>query len=886
MSDASFSSQFKQLTGHPPFGWQARLFEEYFLAGRVPALVDVPTGLGKTAIIALWFIAIRAGAKLPRRLVYVVDRRAVVDQATRFVDGLRANLPADDYLPVSTLRGQHADNRDWLKDPSSPAIIVGTVDMIGSRLLFEGYGVSRRMRPYQAGLLGADSLLVLDEAHLCPPFEILLDTISREPDLQGSVAAAQSMISPLQLMSLTATGKRSRKPAFQLQEKDLEVTLQPEVYRRFAAQKQLTTCTLRERANLVEEISARAWKVGTQHGPARVLVFCNHRTDAIKVKNHLDRQLRKEKLPQLTELLVGARRVRERAALQDWLQQNGFLDSSDAPESPTFLVATSAGEVGVDLDADHLICDLVPWERMVQRFGRVNRRGGSQRRALIEVVVPPIKKSTDESEVAMRRAILSLLDKLPQPNSEEHRDASPAGIDQLKRNAESDPSLQELLATATTRDPLRPTLTRAVVDSWSLTSLEEHPGRPKIDPWLRGWIKDDPQTTVAWRRNLPWRLNEREPLASEVEHHFSVAPIHLEEQLESPTWQVIETLLQRTSRFVKQLQVEEPNASIDSRPGAIALSPTGKFVGAWSIASLHWLSKQKPAIRRQELSEWVGCTIVVAADLGGLNEDGMLDPASGPPSTLDSFKDGRWNEQVRQRIGYCPVGPTDPPLESTRWKVASSLSLLPPESTEDDHIRPLRIFVYRGKGTAGIGDLAIATTVQTLSEHLEWTALEAQRIADELDLPVKYREMLVAAAVGHDIGKNRVLWQTAMNAPRTGEPYAKTLGGGDGRKLNGYRHEFGSLRDINLSDSLSHLDPDLCELAKHLIVSHHGFARPTIAPFDPDSSPSERSDLARDIANRFARLQQAWGPWGLAWWESLLRAADFRASERLDKGEV
>ena len=887
MSNASLSTEFKKFTGHSPFSWQTRLYEEYLRQGKIPALIDVPTGLGKTAIIALWLIAVRAGAKLPRRLVYVVDRRAVVDQATRFVDNLRANLPADDYLPVSTLRGQHADNRDWLKDPSCPAIIVGTVDMIGSRLLFEGYGVSRRMRPYQAGLLGADSLLVLDEAHLCPPFEILVDTISKDPALQGGGTADRSIVPPLKLMSLTATGKGSSNPAFQLQGKDVEATLQSEVHQRYTANKQLTTCVLGDKANLAEEMSARAFKLATQHCPARVLVFCNRRSDAIKVKSQLDKQLRKEKLPQLTELLVGARRVREREALQDWLQQHGFFNGSDnPPETPTFLVATSAGEVGVDLDADHLVCDLAPWERMVQRLGRVNRRGGSQRQALIEVVVP-LKKSAEESEVAMRQAILSLIDKLPQLNSEEHRDASPAGIDQLKQKAESDPSLQETLATATTRAPLRPALTRAVVDAWALTSLEEHPGRPRIEPWLRGWVEDDPQTTVAWRRNLPWRQSAREPLASEVENHFSIAPIHLEEQLESTTWQIIDTVLQRTSKLVRQLQADEPNAWIDSRPGAIALSPTGKFLGAWSIGSLHRLSKQQPAIRRKELSEWVGSTVVVTADLGGLNDDGMLDPGSStPPSTLDSFNDEKWNEQVRQRIGYCPVGPTDPPLESVSWKVASSLSLFPPESTEDDDIQPLRIFVYRGKGTAGVGDLAIASSMQTLSEHLEWTALEAQRISTELDLPVKYREMLVAAAQGHDIGKNRVLWQTAMNAPRTGGPYAKTLGGGDGRRLNGYRHEFGSLRDINLNNSLSHLDPDLCELAKHLIASHHGFARPTITPFDPDSPPSERSDLARDVANRFARLQHVWGPWGLAWWESLLRAADFRASERLDKGEA
>src|SRR5207302_7368236 len=125
-----------------------------------------PTGLGKTTIMALWLAALALGARLPRRLVYIVDRRTVVDQATKEADLLAEQLGAGDHsdaeiqelraglglergcrLPVSTLRGQHVDNRAWLEQPHLPAIVVGTVDMIGSRLLFSGYGVSARMRP-------------------------------------------------------------------------------------------------------------------------------------------------------------------------------------------------------------------------------------------------------------------------------------------------------------------------------------------------------------------------------------------------------------------------------------------------------------------------------------------------------------------------------------------------------------------------------------------------------------------------------------------------------------------------------------------------------------------------------------------------------------------
>ena len=171
--------------------WQHRLFDQ-FIDGKIPAALDLPTGLGKTSVMAIWVLARALARKealktIPRRLVYVVDRRAVVDQATAEAEKLRAALEADakhlkeqlrldGTLPISTLRGAYVDNREWLDDPAAPAIIVGTVDMIGSRLLFEGYGVSRKMRPYHAGLLGADTLVVLDEAHLVPPFEASAST--------------------------------------------------------------------------------------------------------------------------------------------------------------------------------------------------------------------------------------------------------------------------------------------------------------------------------------------------------------------------------------------------------------------------------------------------------------------------------------------------------------------------------------------------------------------------------------------------------------------------------------------------------------------------------------------------------------------------------------
>ena len=222
MNEAHLSATFAELTSEDgerprPFRWQTRLLQR-LLDADPPRVVDIPTGLGKTSVMALWLIALAEGARLPRRLVYVVDRRAVVDQATRFARRLRLNMPgemaeklgldAGAGLPISTLRGGFAGNRDWLEDPSRPAIVVGTIDMVGSRLLFEGYGVSRGMRPYHAGLLGVDVLVLLDEAHLCPPFEALIRQVESHRDGKlGPVGGSDSLTPPFRLMSLSATGR-------------------------------------------------------------------------------------------------------------------------------------------------------------------------------------------------------------------------------------------------------------------------------------------------------------------------------------------------------------------------------------------------------------------------------------------------------------------------------------------------------------------------------------------------------------------------------------------------------------------------------------------------------------------------------------------------------
>ena len=65
----------------------------------------------------------------PGYLVYIVNRRTVVDQTTEEMKRYKKIRPD---LAISTLRGEFVDNREWSTDPSREAVICGTVGLKGS----------------------------------------------------------------------------------------------------------------------------------------------------------------------------------------------------------------------------------------------------------------------------------------------------------------------------------------------------------------------------------------------------------------------------------------------------------------------------------------------------------------------------------------------------------------------------------------------------------------------------------------------------------------------------------------------------------------------------------------------------------------------------------
>jgi len=211
-----------------------------------------------------------------------------------------------------------------------------------------------------------------------------------------------------------------------------------------------------------------------------------------------------------------------------------------------------------------------------------------------------------------------------------------------------------------------------------------------------------------------------------------------------------------------------------------------------------------------------------------------------------------------------------------------------------------------------------------LTSHSQDAAHEMQTLIDRLAVEVAAvagAEELVAAARFHDLGKVHEVFQRMLthNLPgddprRQGGPWAKSDGRGGGRSPRKFfRHE--------LASALAWLHEGRSDLGAFIIAAHHGKVRLSLrarpgeiaAPdrrrfcngvWDGDILPAtdlsggsttqeQRLSLALmelggggegpSWADRMLRLLEEFGPFRLAWLETLVRVADWRASARHSK---
>lgn len=922
MNGRLFPTVFQALTDHDPFPWQEKLFAR-LLAGELPRHCDVPTGLGKTSVIAVWIAALGASladparhGRVPRRLVYIVDRRVVVDQATKEVEQLQmrlqsaadnetlavlrplvatlmqaATVPVASGVTVSTLRGKFADNHAWHLDPSRPAIVVGTVDMIGSRMLFAGYGgVGRNWRSLQAGLMLQDAWVVLDEAHLVPPFENLLSGLerysNRPPGLRPFGVTRMSATLTVETPNAAPNNTKSEEPLFGPDDvKDSRVAkrLNAPKSLRFILAPEVASGSkpAEKREKLAEKMALEAFALAD--GKWAVAVFANT-VDLVKAINAALRKLLPKEHKERVLMLTGEMRGHERDGLIENEVLKAFAPSRkrDVVALPAFLVATACVEVGMDFDADHAVCDAVALERIIQRFGRVNRRGETH--ASIHLVLPsePVVPEPEKlKDIEAKDAAVLTLRQLPA--NEDAFDACSAKLRALDLTS-------AIAKRAFSRPPVAPPLDDARLDDWSLTSLraDEFP-RPQVSYWLRGVMEDESVTTsLIWRSDIQFAGKPED--AAAMSDAIPIAPR-----------EVAQISTYRATALLAELAKKDENATVVLR------SASGE-------------SKGRPLRDFEDAKKTFGelafATVILPANLGGLLK-GIPDASADAlkENVEDVVESTQWQRAVFKRIGSeieAALIVSDPDPESlgtyaneteARKAVVRHLRSLNPQrlvrfektvgvlsADEDDFQeneeapsfpkRGVAYFQLSADESLGRDEDArsLGASNVTLAEHTRVIEAVARKLGVQLSLSPELCDAIAIAARWHDRGKDRRWWQAAIGNPN-GEPLAKSGQSYFDHSLNNYyRHEFGSLIEARDSEELTK-HPQR-ELIFHLIAAHHGHARPSFAPqaFDRGVPTSVCAAIAAEVPDRFVSLQQRYGWWTLAWLEALVKCADAIAS--------
>jgi CRISPR-associated endonuclease/helicase Cas3 len=973
LSLPDFGRFFEEVHGYRPFPWQEALVTRVLDRGW-PALIDVPTGLGKTAVldVAVFVNALRSEHGR-RRVFLVVDRRLIVDQAHEQAlkiqkalenppagsvrERVRARLavPGDEApaLDVTRMRGGVDWSWLWIERPDRHAVVTGTVDQVGSRLLFRGYGVGERLRPIDAAMVGSDSLIVVDEAHLSDPFFTTL----RDVLAADSGSAGRRPI----VVAMSASPQNDDGEAHGITGADVQHTVAGP---RLRAPKSLHPVTVSAPASAAAAAVAGAladWARGLG-GPGKAVGIV---ANTVPMARRVFELLRADASGTAgCVLLTGRVRPLDREyLLASWLPRIKSGADRD-PEAELYVVATQTIEAGADIDLDAMVTQTASLPALVQRLGRVNRLGN---RDEARVVVVHADKLTDpvygQAAVDTWAWLTSLADPIahkPQLQRSAQAlgagiDASPAALRELTTNI---PRPQWELMQGS--QPYVPVISRSVLDAWARTSPAPQPDVP-VAPYLHGIDAGEPTACIVWRADLPggdpagWlpALNQIPPSADEA----------------------IELPVSAVRRWLTQLPSAGPSAS---KPAANQAAETNVS----DLESQHPEGIEQaaePAAERRSVLAYRGAEdsqtitaqqvrpgdfVAVPAAWGGCDRYGWH-PASGSAVTdVADFTGWRGRRPAAIRVGpvltsaiheYAPellepvghliskvTGDIDTesvnnvtyqnllqemtagrsprlPHEHVLSRLARGGHLLElNRDTQADMAGTPLAGLFVAPGASWNEDQSAAGTSSspsgeplTLGGHQAAVGRRARDFACNLGLPEALVLAVERAARHHDEGKRDRRFQVMLHrgdhwreriAPvllaKSGMDPADRAAFRRAAALSGYppkmRHEALSARITR--DMLDHepgtgLDSDL---VVHLVAAHHGCARPLLPPI-VDEHPEQVKvevgggqiavfDTAETVdwagPERFGRLCERYGRWGLALLEAIVRLADMWCSAR------
>lgn len=928
LTTADFGPFFEEVWGFRPFEWQQRLLDQVVADGRWPDLIDIPTGLGKTATIdiALFALAIEASAnsdhsrwRFPHRIVMVVDRRVVVDQAhdraillaQHITDGSagpitaqvaaalrsRSAEPTDDTpnppLLTSVLRGGIVRDETWAQRPDVPAVLASTVDQVGSRLLFRGYGLSPGNRPIHAGLLGNDTLLLLDEVHLAPSFADTLDAVSVLGD--RTVAGVPRRFGVVHLTATAAAGReRTRFPTEPIPRRAVTPTEAAEappadavVLRRTCNRKPADLLEVKVPADPAKANDAFAKAiekevVARQNGTTRFAVIVNRVDTARRVARRLLAIAAKSGEFDV-HLLTGRMRAADRDTVvggDDGLAVRLQPGPRSPDERPVIVVATQSLEAGADFDVDVLVTECASLDALRQRFGRVDRDGqrwsaGATNRSLI------VCRSTDVAP------------KVPDPV---YGPALPATWRWLQDQEDVDfahlamdlPAGDDLAALLP--DPsFAPILAASQLDRWNRTSEREMSAEPEVAQWLHGVTATDEIADVqlVWRSGMdrslfrwdessdPGDAYNDDQLADWVTEQLTLVPPMAAEALAVPVGEARRWLSEGTG---DPTLADAPMAT-ESQFVRNQEAPT-RLVARWIDGAAELIP---PARVRP------GDTIVLPGDVGGITlrnwDPSGTTPVEGlAPALLPKIR-GQVTVLLSEATCSDGTGIRPAPQDLEGLRASERRAILDDYLTNNESLwrgheaarprreravttgidddGPIRSYLViasavaattalnPGRGTSLATDrsddsLSLIGEPMNLSNHLLGVGYHADRFARALGWSEDITRALRLAGEVHDAGKADPRFQAilaggstytqllAKSAAQVSDPVATRAARRAAGYPRGARHELLSLALITDLDA-GDLDKDL---VAHLVASHHGWGRYRFRPV-VDRRPTE-----------------------------------------------
>lgn len=484
-----------------PFDYQRALAEKSW-----PDLLDVPTGMGKTAAVTLawlWKRGWRNGGRdaeviheTPRRLVWCLPMRVLVEQTAENIREWLNNLgifgsAGDRKVSVHVLMGGADDLKTWAEYPEEDLILIGTQDMLLSRALMRGYGMSRYQWPVHFALLHNDAMWVFDEIQLMGPglwTSAQLDWMRQKRFPTIKPCRSLWMSATIGTSFLATTDRKTDKPD-KITPWQPDVGNDPKTQVLRNAERPIDWFMPHKKSTspLAEQVAAAA---ESEHQPGTLsLIVCNTVDtarsvfDALQTKDKvlLTSQFRRQDREQHGQKLLGFEAKRR--------QHSGKPVSGDPG---LICVSTQVIEAGADICGHRLWSELAPWPSVVQRLGRLNRDGRDQEAQAIFWRTPKEGRGKqervgpyDSSDIELANKLVDALIPLSKANS------SWLAMQSLhaSRKADFEKALQP-----------KPTPLPRAIDVHGLFSTEPdvHGGFTDISRFVRG-TDPDSDVTVFWR---------------------------------------------------------------------------------------------------------------------------------------------------------------------------------------------------------------------------------------------------------------------------------------------------------------------------------------------------------------------------------------------------